>query len=286
MAAEGSGVGRTRGLCVGRTRACVGPTRGSAPTVLLILTIACGARDVLLPSGAGVPLPDFAAAYDAATASCRGVRTLTAAMGVSGRSGSTRLRGRIHAGLEAPASLRIEGLAPFGAPGFILVARDSTSTLLLPRDDRFVRDAPPEAIVEAITGLSLTPGDLRAILTGCLVSDAAPHAGRSIGDQWRVMDLGRDATAYLKRSGGEWSIVAGTIASLRVDYDDRMGGFPRRIRLRAERDSRPTDLTLAVSDLEVNTPLDPQTFTVQVPASATSMTLEELRDGGPLRAPK
>jgi hypothetical protein len=43
------------------------------------------------------------------------------------------------------------------------------------------------------------------------------------------------------------------------------------------------DLTAAVSQLEANVALDPAAFTVTVPADTLSMTLDELRDAGPLR---
>ncbi len=42
------------------------------------------------------------------------------------------------------------------------------------------------------------------------------------------------------------------------------------------------DLRLALSQVEINGTLDPATFRVQVPAGAAPMTLEELRQAGPL----
>jgi hypothetical protein len=44
-------------------------------------------------------------------------------------------------GFERPGSLRLEGVAPFGSPAFILAARAGRATLLLPRDNRVLSGA-------------------------------------------------------------------------------------------------------------------------------------------------
>ncbi|MNC93985.1 hypothetical protein D3C83_107340 [compost metagenome] len=60
-------------------------------------------------------------------------------------------------------------------------------------------------------------------------------------------------------------------------------GFPAIVRLRSLDPTINVDLTAAVSQLEANMTLDPAAFTVTVPADTLSMTLDELRDSGPLR---
>ena len=127
---------------------------------------ACAARRVSLPGDPGSPLPGFAEAYQAATASCGGVRTLTAELGLAGSAGGRRVRGRAIVGFAQPDSMRLEGVAPFGPPAFILAARDGRGSLLLPRDDRAVRDARPDEILDALVGVALTPGELQAAVTG------------------------------------------------------------------------------------------------------------------------
>ena len=100
---------------------------------ILLLTIglaACGQPRVTLPGGTGTPAPDFAPAYAQARAACDSVRTMQAELGLSGRAAGQRMRGRVLAGL-VPGALRLEGVAPFGAPVFILVADGARGTLLL-----------------------------------------------------------------------------------------------------------------------------------------------------------
>jgi hypothetical protein len=114
-----------------------GRWRFISPLVLLLISAACGGRPVALPTGPGTPFPGFAAALGEATAQCRGVRTLTAAMALSGRAGRMKLRGRIDAGFERPASMRLEAPAPFGKPVFVLVSHGERTTLVLPPDNDF-----------------------------------------------------------------------------------------------------------------------------------------------------
>ena len=69
-----------------------------------------------------------------------------------------------------------------------------------------------------------------------------------------------------------------------VTYADYAAGRPSTIRLRAEsRAARAAaDLTLRLSDVEINTTLDPKTFEPDLPAHPVPLTLEELRRAGPL----
>src|SRR4029078_1775934 len=99
--------------------------------------------------------------YQQATASCRGVTTLTASMAMSGKAGKTKLRGRVDGGFGAAGRGRREGIPPFGKPVFVLVADQGKGTLVLTREDRVLRDAPPEAIVGALAGVALAPDHLR-----------------------------------------------------------------------------------------------------------------------------
>lgn len=215
-----------------------------------------------------------------ATGGCADVRTLTAELRMSGRVGGQRIRGRAIVGVSRPGLVRLEGVAPFGPPAFILVARDARGTLVLPRDNRVLRDAPPEQILQALTGVSLTPDDLRALLAGCLVPGGAPAGGVRIGDRWARLDWGGAGDlAYVRRDGASWRLVASARAGLDVEYDDFATGRPGRIALRA---GQGADLRVTLSQVETNVTLDRDAFDVTVPAGAAALTLDELRAAGPL----
>ncbi len=69
-----------------------------------------------------------------------------------------------------------------------------------------------------------------------------------------------------------------------IEYDQWQGGFPRLVRLRALDGQAPVDATLALSQLETNVDVPATAFTVEVPSNMAELTLDELRQAGPLRA--
>lgn len=251
-----------------------------AAAVFLIFLAGCAPKAPTLPSGTGGPFPGFAEAHGQATASCAQVKTLTAVLSLSGRAGNQRLRGRIDAGLEAPDRIVLEGVAPFGRPYFVLAASSGRSTLVLPRDARVLRDAPPEAIVDAMTGVSLDPAELRMVLAGCGIPGGQPASGQSFDGGWASIDTG-GTTLWLREVDGRWRVAASTRDSVAVHYSDFGVSRPSTVRIRVSA-GQGADLTLRLSDVDVNVALDPSVFALDVPGDATPITLDELRRGGPL----
>ena len=178
-------------------------------------------------------------------------------------------------------------MAPFGQPLFIFVANGDDATLLLPRDQRVLEHGRPDAVLEAIAGVPLDAPALRAVVTGCALAPD-PARARALGETWRVAPDGADEV-YLSREGAAapWRLVA-TVhhaagAGWRAEYRDFENGLPRSIRLASTLAGR-FDLQLALSQIDVNTPLDANAFTVRIPPTAQPISLEELRESGPLSA--
>jgi outer membrane biogenesis lipoprotein LolB len=242
----------------------------------------CAVKRFAVPTDAGTPFPDFQQIHSQIAQACVGVRTLRGELGLSGRAGEQRVRGPVVAGFEQPASMRLEGRAPFGAPAFILVARAGEATLVLPREGRVVRDARPEEILGALTGVALAPSDLQAILTGCLVPSPRPVSGRLHAGGVASIDLEGGATLYLRRSGGAWQLRAGRRDGWVIEYPAWNGGFPGSVRLQSSGSDVPVDLTATLSQIEANIDISPDAFSVNL-RDMQPMTLEELRAAGPLR---
>jgi hypothetical protein len=258
--------------------------RAVLAAVLAFTVAACAPpRPPSLPTGTARPFPEFASAYESATAGCADVRTFTAVLAMSGRAGRTRLRGRLEAGFASPASMRLEGVAPFGRPIFVLTATAETGTLVLSRDNRVLRDAPAASIVEALAGVPLGAAAMRTIVTGCGLSQGeAPAAGRLYSNGWAAIEF-PSHVAYLQRVGDRWRVAAVTRGTLSVFYSDFEERRPATIRLRVEDSGRVTaDITLRVSQADVNTSLDASAFAPDVPPDAEPLTLDELRRAGPL----
>jgi hypothetical protein len=248
----------------------------------LCLIGACATRRINFPTDTGTPLPDAATIHQQVSAACRGVRTLTMELALSGRAGSQRLRGRVIGGFERPASMRLEGVAPFGPPAFILVTRGQDATLVLPRDNGVVRGARAEEILGALTGVALAPADLQAVLTGCVEPAPEMVDGRLHQGGWASITLRGGAVVYLQQRNGAWQVVAARRDGWAIEYPAWQAQLPQQVHLQST-GAVPVDLTARVSQLETNVDVDASAFDVTVPPGAVTVTLEELRESGPLR---
>jgi hypothetical protein len=85
-------------------------------------------------------------------------------------------------------------------------------------------------------------------------------------DPWRIV-----AALYQDAAGMEW----------RAEYGEYLNGLPRIIRL-VSSDGDRFNLRLALSQVEVNVPLEDVVFQVEIPPSAVPITLDDLRKAGPL----
>jgi hypothetical protein len=101
---------------------------------------------------------------------------------------------------------------------------------------------------------------------------------------WASVDAA-DTTAFLRQIEGRWRVAAMRKGPLTIEYSDFASGRPSTVRLHATASSGtvPADLTVRLSQVEINIPLDEAVFSAEVPRDATPMTLEELRRAGPLK---
>lgn len=243
----------------------------------------------LPPRPVGNPTPDPTAvdAFSTATAACKGFRSIEGELSLSGRAGDERVRGRILTGLEAGGAVRLEAVAPFGAPFFILAGRNERATLVLPREHRVLKDTGVADVLGRITGLTLGAEDLRLIVSGCLVDNASPTDGRQWGSEWKAVTIGPERVAYLRLQNGQPVLTAADYGAWHVDYSAHASGFPRVIRIRsAQAPGSPggggIDITARIEQLDVNTQINPRAWTVEIPSDADPMTLDELRSIAPL----
>ena len=264
-------------------------TREAVIVAAALASASCGASLLKLPAGPGVPASDAAAVLAAATAACGQVRTFSAEVAVSGKLHGRKMRGTLAVGFAAPASARIEAIAPFGAPLFIFVATDDDGTLLLPRDDRYLAHAPPATLLSAVAGVPFGPADLRAIVTGCGTTGRDVVGAQQIGSTWRRVQVSGGRNLYLHRDDRAWrlvAMVASRTEAARVEYAGFDGDVARSIHLveYTGPGAPPSgyDLRLTLSQIEINIPLEADVFRVQIPRSADPMTLDELRRIGPV----
>jgi hypothetical protein len=247
--------------------------------VPIALAVACAPRvQISLPTGPGADDPAALARYEAAIAHCRQVRTWSAEIAVAGRVRERTVRLKVLAGTTADGRVRLEGVAPFGAPAFVLTAAGGNAALLLPRERRVLADAPIDQLLEALVGLPLTGEDLHAVVSGCPGANATPMNGRNLGDGWQSVDVGAGQTAYLRDDTGLPRIAAARLGGITVAYEVPRQDVPRALRIVTSGSAGGSArLRLTVSQVEENVELPPEAFRLDVPADARPITLDELR---------
>jgi hypothetical protein len=256
---------------------------------LSMVCAACAPSLLKLPSGPGVPAVDAMDVILAATAACQPVSAISLEMSVSGSIAGGRVRGRLLAGLTRVGAVRLEAVAPAGQPVFILTNGvglvQPGATLLLPRDNRLLERGRFDEVLEAVTGIPLDAPLLFSVLTGCVPS--ATTGGNALGDDWRVVTAGSFDVYVHREKEGSWRLAAtqvrGAASGWRAEYGGFQDGLPRSIRLISLR-ARAFDLNIALSQVELNPTLGDDVFRIQIPASARPISLDELKQAGPLGA--
>ena len=184
-------------------------------------------------------------------------------------------------GFANPDAMRIEAVAPFGPPVFVIATVGGAATLLLPRESAVLTGETPDAVLEALTGVALGPTSLRALLTGC-VSDTAVNAGTVFPGGWASLVFEDGSVMYLRRSGERWTVRGAARGGWRVEYPSWTGTFPATMRLQ----SADVDLMLELRQVEANVELDAKAFAVSVPPGTRHVTLDEIRRSGALKEPR
>jgi hypothetical protein len=241
----------------------------------------CATTLFVAPVGPGEPAPEASAAFANATASCRGVTSYKAQIRVSGRIGGERLPATINIATGvSPDGLLIEARGG-GRDVFRLGATGDKATLYLD-DGRRYAVGRPEALTEALIGVQIGIDRWRALLSGCGVTRATFVSGARYGT-----DLGAttpDGRVFLSAIDGVWRATHVMFDDLVVTYRRFAGDRPVEWQLTSSPERDPAiALTVRVDDATVNGPISPDVFTIRLPADATPMTIDELRDSGPLR---
>lgn len=258
----------------------------AALVVLACALSACAPRAtrVALPDGTGVPLAaaDAQVLADEVTARCDVGRALTADVRVGGRVDGERIRGTLQLGVEA-GGLRIEGVPPFGSPLFVLAGRTEAATLLFPRENAYVFEAPVPALTEALIGVPIGPADLHMLLSGCGVSVREVRGGATFGG-WTRLDTADGARVWLTTAASDTGGAAGVpivrvaeTPTWRLDYASRQDDAALRGTLAASSAPGRTRLSFEVVAPERLPALPPAALEVVIPDGARPVSLDDLR---------
>jgi hypothetical protein len=248
-----------------------------AAVALALFASACAARRFAPPPDPPVPIPAAEAGpiWAEAVGACAGVRSIRAEVRPSGRIADTRVRGlTLFIGADAGGRIGIE--AEGGRQlQFALKGPTDSATLWLPRERRYVTAA-ADRILHAIVGLDLDAGQMLALLSGCIATERTVQRMDRIGDILRATTP--EAVVYLEQEDGRWTVRAGDLGALIVDYARWDGEWPRTIAIRTPAGRAPAvDLTLNVAERDINPDLPAAAFTVNLPPDAVQAQVEDLR---------
>jgi hypothetical protein len=173
------------------------------------------------------------------------------------------------------------GAVVAGRPRFTLTGTRDDATLYLHDDRRLVR-APAAAIVEALIGTPIGPEEWLAFVTGCVTRSHDMTDASRVGKLLRITTA--EGRVYLRQQGGAWKVRGGEVLGLIVDYEWRDSSFPTILRARsAPGGTVETRLSLEAAQFRVNDTVPAELFIApKAAAGAAPMTLEELRETGPL----
>jgi hypothetical protein len=253
----------------------------ASAAALLTCTSACASARFVPPVGPGDPAPDAAAAWVEATRACRGVASYKASLRVSGRIGGERLPTTINIATGAtPTGIRLEGRAA-NRNIFQLAGTADEATLYLDDGHRSATGR-PEDLTEALMGVKLGPGRWLALLTGCVASPPDFISGARYGADLAVTTPG--GRVFLALENRAWRSVHGTFDGLVVTYGRFSSTLPGEWSLKSEPGRDPAmDLSVSVDDMTAGDPIASSVFALALPDHVTAMTLDELRQSGPLR---
>jgi hypothetical protein len=238
---------------------------------------------IAFPAGALIPAPEAVTIWQQTTDACRAAANYGAEIVINGRLAGEKLRSvRLHSGFTRDGRIRLEAVAPIGAPIFVLAGRAERATLTLPHDHR-VLVAPVDDIVNALIGLKFTPADWVDVLSGCVgVSDPARASGGRAGADI-VISHGANWRALLRKLGADWRVIAGERAEALIEYRSYLGTWPSLARITSTPSAAvPLSINLEITQIFANSTLSDKTFTLDVPPGFEPMTLAELRAIGPL----
>ena len=236
------------------------------------------------PAGPGVPAPEAAAAWADATRACRGVTSYKGTLRVSGRINGDRIPTTvtIFTGVT-PTGLDLEAVAA-NRQIFRMAGTAAEATLYLDDGHRYAKGT-SEDLTDALIGVRLGPARWLALLTGCVATPPDFVSAARYDKDLAITTA--SARVFLSVMEGGWHAHRGLFDGLTVEYEQftsAVSAFPAKWRIDSDAGRDPSvRLSIESGDVTAGLPLEARVFTMSLPADASPMTIDELRQSGPLR---
>jgi hypothetical protein len=248
-------------------------------TVLFLACLFGGcARRPPTPAGPTTPLPEaeVRALLSDLERQEESVQRYRGLVRVRGRAPEGSFDARLAVLFERPQLLRVELLGAFGGTRWSAVAKEGEITAYFPSKKHYLREPEVAEVVERLLGIRLEAREMMAALSGAGFPSGKPGAihGYRRGSA-RVLELG-ERPEWILEIGEDGQVLSGRTEGYRIAYPtswkSRGRMFPDELRIENES----LLARLETSDVDVNVPLEPDTFVLEVPPDAVRLRPAEI----------
>lgn len=247
--------------------------------VLFLLLSSC-ARAPRAPEALPPPVPmeaaEVSSLLDELRRQAESVRRYQGLVAVRGRGPDGGFDARLAVFFERPDRLRVELLGAFGGTHWSAVASREEITAYFPGRRQYLREPDVADVVARLLGLRLRPEDMMAALSGVgvPVEPSSPVLGYRRGAR-RFLEIEAPSKRTLELDD-DGQVVSAQSESYRVAYPGswKSRGRPFPDELTIENES--VRVRLETKEVDVNVPLDPETFLLEIPADAARLRPAEI----------
>jgi hypothetical protein len=196
---------------------------------------------------------------------------------ISRYQGFVRVRGRgPDGGFDAklvvifrrPSELRVELLGAFGGTRWVAVAGASGIIAYFPGRREYLKEEDTPEVVGRLLGLRLAPEEVMAVLSGVgLPLASLPEA---VGERRGALSFLDHAGHHLE-VGADGQVDRARASAYRVSYPTRWKSRGRQVPDQVELSNDTIRATLTAEDVDVNAPVDPEAFLLDVPSGAVRL---------------
>jgi hypothetical protein len=240
----------------------------------------CAHRRASPPLSGPPPVPLTSTDVDGILSALRsqenGTRRAQGIVGARGRGPEGGFDARLVLIFERPSRLRVELLGVLGGARWSAVASDGRIEVYFPGGKRYLDEPNVSDVVERLLGLRLEPREVMAILAGVglpLEEVTVVRGGRRGASSF--LSIGEDPAETLEVSS-DGQVVRAATSRYRVSYPTPWKRRGRQTPDEVVIENDEIRTTLTTDDLDVNVPLDPEAFELEIPADAVRLRPAEV----------
>jgi len=187
---------------------------------------------------------------------------------IRGKGPDGSFNGRLVVIFERPDDLRIELLGPFGSTRWSAVASENGIRVLFPGRKEYVEELDTADIVGRLLGIPLDAEEVMALLSGVGIP---PNVEVISGYRQGTATIGVLAEGGRLELAEDGQVSNAQTRTYRVSYPTLWKKKRRQIPDRLLLSTQSMRVTLSAEDVDINVPLDPEAFELEIPDGATRL---------------